>query len=286
MNIKENMKPLFSTAAASLCLVCATGEVAQAGTLYKEWNYAIDSFNDGYNRGVVGGKYEFHGMAVQEDADNVYIAFNSNLHLDGWTHSTASDQHIGWGDLFFNFSGDDFLTAQANGDLFGIRFAENSDSQVDLGVYSGVTARSITKENAGFSDLNQYSYYVNKAGGTSSLGDLAQNDPYFQQSGAGTILNSIESGTRIGDVNIIEDVSGLGLDFEHFGATGSQTFAISIDKSLLPAGDVIAHIFAECANDGMALLGNIKSVPEPGVTIGLAAFGLTLLASKRRQSLK
>jgi hypothetical protein len=282
MKIQKQITTLLGTAAATVSLVGGMGQVAEAGTLYKGWNYAIDSFNDGYYLGSVGGGYEFHGMAVQEDADNLYIAFNSNLQLDGWAYGGASDKHIGWGDLFLNFSGNDFLTAQANGDLFGIRFAENSDSNVGLGVYSGVTAKSVAKENSGFKNLNQHIDLVNKAGGTSTLADLAQTDPYFTQTGQWTVLNSMNSGTKIGDVNLIEDVSGLGLDFGNFGATGNQTFAISVDKSLLPEGNFIASIFAECANDGMALVGNVASVPEPTATIGLAVFGMTFFASKRR----
>lgn len=284
MNIQQKLTTLLGTAATALCLVSIAGQAAQAGTLYKGWNYAIDSFNDGYEGGIVGhnSDYEFYGMAVQEDADSLYVAFNSNLQLDGWAYGGASDGHIGWGDLFLNFSGDNFLTAQANGDLFGIRFAENSDSNVGLGVYSGVTAQNVTRYNSGFNNLNQHSSYVQNKGGTATLGDLAQSDPYLTQTGNWTILNSMNSGTKIGDVNIIEDVSGLGLEFGNFGATGNHTFAISVDKSLLPEGDFIASIFAECGNDGMALAGTIASVPEPTATIGLAVFGLTFFASKRR----
>lgn len=285
MNIQKQITTLLGTTAATVSLVAGMGQVAEAGTLYKGWNYAIDSFNDGTNAYTVGAnsEYEFYGMAVQEDADNLYVAFNANLGLDGAAYSGAADRHIGWGDLFLNFSGNDFLTAQGNGDLFGIRFAENSDSNVGLGLYSGVTATSVAQANAGYKNLNSHKNKVeSKFGGTATLADLAQSDPYFQQTGDWTVLNSINSGTKIGDVNIIEDVSGLGLDFGNFGATGNQTFAISVAKSLLPEGDFIASIFAECANDGMVLEGNMASVPEPTATIGLAVFGMTFLASKRR----
>lgn len=286
MNTQKNLATVLGTAAAVLCLGSATGQVAQAGTLHQGWNYAIDSFNDGYNSGIIGAnsEYEFYGMAAREDADNLYIAFNSNLGLDGAASSHASDGHIGWGDLFLNFSGDNFSTAQSSGDLFGIRFAENSDSNVGLGLYSGVTARSVAQQNSGFQNLNQHKSYVANKGGTATLADLAQTDPYLQRTGNWTILNSINSGNKIGDVNIIEDVSGLGLDFGNFGAVGDRTFAISMDKSLLPTGDFIASVFAECGNDGMALTGNVAnaSVPEPTTTIGLALFGLTFLGSSRR----
>jgi hypothetical protein len=285
MKIQKQITTVLGTAAATVSLVAGMGQVAQAGTLYKGWNYAIDSFNDGSNGITVGAssEYEFYGMAVQEDADNLYLAFNANLGLDGAEYRRAWDKHIGWGDLFLNFSGNDFLTAQGNGDLFAINFSENSDSNVGLGLYSGVTAKSVAKENSGFRNLNHHKNYVGKKlGGTATLGDLAQTDPYFTQTGEWTIFNSINSGTKIGDVNIIEDMSGLGLDFGNFGATGDYTFAISVAKSLLPEGDFIASIFAECGNDGMALAGNVASVPEPTATIGLAVFGMTFFASKRR----
>jgi hypothetical protein len=285
MKGQQKFTSLSVTALAALCLVSVTGQAARAGTMHDGWSYAIDSFNDGYERGVIGqnSSYEFYGMALQEDADNLYVAFNSNLPLDGIDFSRAADGNVGWGDLFFNFSGDDFLTAQANGDLFGIRFAETNDSNVELGVYSGVIAKSVSQDNSGVKNLNQHSSLVQNLGGTPSLADLAQNDPYLEQTGNWTVLNSIDSGTKIGDVNVIEDVSGLGLDFGYFGATGSSTFAFSIEKSLLPTGDFISHVFAECANDGMAFEGRRESVAEPATTIGLALFGLTFFGSKRRR---
>jgi len=285
MKTTQKLTNLGIATAAALCLVSVTGQAAEAGTLHKGWNYAIDSFNDGTNTHTVGAnsEYEFYGMAVQEDADNLYFAFNTNLGLDGATSGSAWDKNIGWGDLFLNFSGNDFLTAQANGDLFGINFAENNDSNVGLGLYSGVTAKSVARANSGYENLNSHQNRVENLGGTASMGDLAQSDPYLKQTGNWTILNSINSGTRIGDVNLFEDVSELGLDFGHFGATGDYTFAIGVGKSLLPEGDFIANIFAECGNDGMALAGDIASVPEPTATIGLALLGLTLFGSKRRR---
>ena len=114
--------------------------------------------------------------------------------------------------------------------------------------------------------------------------DLSSDDPYFGNS----TLNIIESGTKIGDIDLLDQgqLSNLGLDFGHFNAAGDYTFGFSFDKSLLPEGNYIAHLFAECANDGMAIEGDIKGVPEPSSMTGLAMLGATLVGSqlrKRRQ---
>jgi hypothetical protein len=37
--------------------------------------------------------------------------------------------HVGYGDLFLNFSGKNFEHAEADGDLFGIRFTSHNDTR-------------------------------------------------------------------------------------------------------------------------------------------------------------
>ena len=123
---------------------------------------------------IGGGEFEFYGIAVKETSDTAFIAINSNLSLAGYADTFAQRGNINYGDLFFNFSGQNFNTANANGSLFAIRFAEGNDSGVaTTGVYSKVTAKSVTETNNGFSNLSLYNTRVESAGGTPSMGDLS-----------------------------------------------------------------------------------------------------------------
>jgi hypothetical protein len=262
---------------------------AIAATLSSGWNYAIDSFNDGVTGGQVGGgEFEFYGIAVKETSDTAFIAINSNLSLAGAQRSYAAGGSISYGDLFFNFSGQNFNTANANRSLFGIRFAESNDSPVATGVYSNVTAKSVTEANNGFSNLTRYNTHVQSGGGTSSMGDLAATDPYFQQTGENTVLNSIATGTKVGEISFLNPaaLSALGLNFGQFNARGSQTIGFSFEKSAMPSGNYVANLFAECANDAIAIKGSFETasaeaVPEPSTIFGTLA-GLSILAAKRK----
>jgi hypothetical protein len=261
---------------------------ATAAVLHNGWNYAIDSFNDGVTGPQIGGgEFEFYGIAVKETSDTAFIAINSNLSLAGSANPLAQRGNINYGDLFFNFSGQNFNTANTNHNLFAVRFAEGNDSSVPTtGVYSNVTAKSVTQTNSGFMNLNQYNTIVESQGNTSSMGDLTATDPYFQQTGNWTILNSIATGTKVGEINLLNPatLTALGLDFSHFNAVGSQTIGFSFDKSSMPSGSYIANFFAECANDAIALKGSFEAVPEPstlfGTFVGFSILGVG--AAKRK----
>lgn len=264
---------------ASICMV----QPASAASLHNGWNYAIDSFTDGYGGGTIGqnSAYEMYGIATTQQNNRLYIALNGNMPITGAASGGALDGNIGWGDLLINFTSRSL--SQASGNLFGIRFAATNDSGVSsIGVYSNVTAQSVTGINSGFTTLNAYNSAVQAVGGTPTMADLSATDPYLNPSGA--ILNSIASGTKIGDIQALSsaDLTSLGLDFGHFSATGSQTLGFSFDQSLLPTGNFIATLFAECGNDGMAI--ESAAVPEPTTMAGLAlaGSGLTLLRRKRR----
>ena len=276
----------------SVTIFCAIFALQQpkatAATLSNGWNYAIDSFNDGVTGGQVGGgDFEFYGIAIKETSDTAFIAINSNLSLAGYADPVAQRGNINYGDLFFNFSGQNFNTANANGSLFGIRFADGNDSGVaTTGVYTNVTAKSVTQTNSGFTNLNQYNTRVASEGGTPSMGDLAATDPYFEQTGNSTVLNSIDTGTKVGEINSLtpETLSALGLNFAQFNAVGSQTIGFSFNKSSMPSGNYIANFFAECANDAIAIQGSFEAVPEPstwfGTLVGLSFLGIG--AAKRK----
>ncbi len=262
---------IFATVAATATVIGITGQQAHAGTLTGGWNYAIDSFHDGVTDGYVNqGAFEFYGMAIKQDAQNIYVALNTNLGLNGKAYRGAGNGFIGYGDLLFNFTGSNLVTANNQKSLFAIRFDGKNDASVSsTGVYSNVQAKSVTGSNHGFSSLSSHTSYVNSRGGSASMGDLAENDAYFGNS----TVNVIKSGTKVGDIKYltVDDFSELNLDFGQFGAFGSQTFGFSFDRSLLPTGDFIAQLLAECANDGMAIKGEFKDVPEPITGLVLAA---------------
>lgn len=270
-----------------------------------QWNYTIDSFTDGHNaQSRVGSQseFEFYGMALMDDGENIFIGINSNLSLDGARSNLADDGVISYGDLFFNFT--DGGLDDANGNLFAINFANNTNSGVsEAGVYQNVTGTNVAKQNSGFRHLNHHAntvnnLSVNKTGGGEGarIGDLASNDAYWQ-SGVNQnykVINSIASGERVGGINMLEAsvLADLGLDFGQHNATGTYTFGFSFDRNLLPSGDFIAHIFAECVNDGMAMVGNLadasvvppQPVPEPASVLGLLAVGGLMLKGKRERT--
>jgi hypothetical protein len=270
---------ILGTVAATATAIGIAAPQANAGSLTGGWNYAIDSFNDGYNSGTIGqdSAYEFYGMAIKEEADKVYVALNSNLALGGRAHSSADNGFISYGDLLFNFTSNNLNRASNQNSLFAIRFDGKNDAGVSsTGVYSSVKAKSVTNKNSGFDSLSAHDNKVSKKGGSASMADLSQSDDYFKDK----TLNVIKSGTKVGDIKYINDFSKLNLDFGQFGATGSQTLGFSFDKALLPNGDYLAHLLAECANDGMAISGKFtgnsggsEDVPEP-ITGLIAAAGL------------
>ncbi len=280
----------------TFCLLALAGQHAQAGTLYNGWNYSIDSFNDGTEGWLTGSKskFEFYGIAHKQVKDKVYFAINSNLSLNGYAEANALNGKISYGDLLFNFTNPSSFD-KGNGKLYGVRFDATNDTRFatasgqqapKLGLYKDVKATSVTTVNDGYSSLQQHTNVVqNWMGGKDSYGDLPAGTTYFDSNKAAQ--NVMASGNFLSSISQVTDFSKLGLDFGHFGATGTYTFGFSVDKKYLPSGDFIASLFAECGNDGIALKGNLKDVPEPSMLIGLSMVGL--LAAKgrlRRRELK
>ncbi|MEC4982907.1 MAG: PA14 domain-containing protein [Oscillatoria sp. PMC 1068.18] len=246
------------------------------------WNYTIDPTYDSIagdgngNLNVGGTIYEIYGMGMSEDEDSVWVAINTNLPITGRETGPeingfpVSNGNIGWGDLFFDFSGlGDFQ--QANGELFGIRFAGTNDSQVgEVGVYRDVTAVSVVPDNAGWSNLWNHNNQVQAVTGEEAkLGDLAWTHPYYRayNSAAGSwtqpetlVPNVIQSGTRIGDLELLEtsELIAAGFDLSQLPATGDYTIGFKLDKSLLPGGEFIATLMSECNNDAIAHQGQMS----------------------------
>ncbi|MEH1823545.1 MAG: XDD3 family exosortase-dependent surface protein [Nostoc sp.] len=291
----KTLKVLLATTAISVSLLSLSNQQASAGQLVNGWNYSIDSFQDGSG----GSVFDIKGMAVKDSGDKVYVALTGGMPLGGTTDSDdywnpGHSVHIGWSDLFFNFSGKDFQTASQSGQLFGVRFADY-DSSLTTGVYQGVQAKSTTTQHGGYSNLKWYydwGWGQNNTQGT----DLATTqDVYNYYYGSNVaqnatwnntpILNAIGSGTKVGNISMLNDqqLNAAGLNFGNFSATGQYTIGFSFDKALIGDGNYVSNIFLECGNDGVALKGDLKSVPESAGTIGLLLTGLSFMASQLPQ---
>lgn len=296
---------VLSTAALGTVTVgtLAFNQQAEAGTLHNGWNYSIDSFNDGTEGRIIGdnSKFEFYGMAFKQTKDKVYFAFNSNLSLDGYADAGALNKKISYGDLFLNFTNPKSFN-QANGSLYGVRFDNTNDTRFtsqrtvttgrrtrtitetkapELGLYQNVTTTSYTTRNRGYNSPDHHTKTVASYKGKASYGDMAANTSYFDNGKAAQ--TNMASGSFLGAIHSIADFKGLGLDFANFKAKGTYTFGFSIDKALLPNGQFVANLFAECGNDGMVLTGELTDVPEPSVMAGLAVVGLTVAASRAKK---
>ncbi|MBL1177734.1 PEP-CTERM sorting domain-containing protein [Pantanalinema sp. GBBB05] len=262
---------------AAVCLVPVMSQEAHAFSLSSDWSYSNDALGDGSG----GSTYDIRGIAMRLVGDELHVALNSNLAITGTSHSSAADGNIGWGDLFFNFTGKSFNEAQ--GSLFGVRFAGTNDSAVAVGVYSDVRATSVTSSNYGYSSLNQYyNAGFDRANTMGSEGLTTQLDVLNYFGGSGPINNTIGSGNRIGDVTMLSASLLSGLNFG--SNAGSQTFGFSINRNLLPSGSFLSNVFLECGNDGVAI--QSEAVPEPATMAG-AVLGLAgLAAAKRKQRRK
>ncbi|NET02791.1 MAG: PEP-CTERM sorting domain-containing protein, partial [Sphaerospermopsis sp. SIO1G1] len=246
----------LATVTLSVLTVIGFTQEAQASVLHNGWNYTIDSFNDSTYRtypgsptSVGGGLFEIYGMGMKDDIDNNRITFaiNANLSRDGAVVPVRYGyDHIGWGDLFI----------QTASGLLGVNFTNANGSAAGLGVYRVFGTKSVAHLNDGWSSNSSYTNFVASRGGNPTLGDLGQHQSPF-----GNATNSvISSGQWISNL-LPGDLSGL--DFGRFGAFGYQTFGFSIDRSLVPSGDLVAWLIQECFNDGIAMLANIPTIIDP-----------------------
>ena len=286
MSLSTTRKILLGLTATFALTICQS---ATASTFHNGWHYTLDSHNDSMAGNQVGGTiYEIGGMAYTTTDTEVIFAVKSNLPFGGNPSSYAQDGLVAWGDLFLNFSGQNLDNASNNALLQAIRFRPGGET----GLYNNVTAKDVAYENGMLlydRSLRGYNNYIISKGGSPSMGDLGAYDPYFNQNHH--VQNVIASGNRIGDVNIISDFSGLGLDFGFIGATGNNIMGFSVARSLLPTGDFLAHLAMECDNDVIAMVGNLETmvtesekpadVPEPQTVTGLLVTGLLSMFSKR-----
>jgi hypothetical protein len=282
----------------SLCALLAVSNMpAQAGVIYNNWNYAIDSLNDGSG----GSQYELRGLAMRYDGPNVYVAISGSFPQSGVPIGGVLNDKICLGDMFFNFSNHNLDDASKFTDplVFGVRFIADNDSFGNTGstpnnitgVFSTISTASLATANMGYGSLQSY---VNSGFGrsvaamgdlqdsTSASGDVVQYLSYNAQQ------TNMTSGTLLGGITTLDrsGLEALGLDFGHFpGADPVNNFVygFSFSKSLLPSGDFTAHFFEECINDGVALKGSLSSVPEPASCIqAMLGLGIAGVASWRQ----
>ncbi|MCL1470038.1 PEP-CTERM sorting domain-containing protein [Argonema antarcticum] len=230
------------------CLNDGVSMVVGSSAAQNGWYYATDASNDGSG----GSPYEIYGMGVKETADSIIVALKANTPLIGNAYGGVADGNVGWGDMFFNFSGLNFMDAMNQGKLYGVKFAGTNDSGVaNVGLYNGVTAKSVAVENSGYASINDY----NSAHPGSNLGDLAANTNYFDKTKS---LNVIDSGKFLSSINFLNNTQLADAGFNLNKFAGSETIAFKIAKSAV-------------------------AVPEPGTLGGLALIGMTLAASKLRK---
>jgi hypothetical protein len=312
INARKGSQWFGAAAVAAMVAIVAVPQQAKAN-LFPDasgWDYAIgDSGN-----GTGGSVFDYKGIALKETEDTLFVALNTNMTLNGanWT-SGGRTETINYGDLFFNFSGKSFKEASDAGLLTAVHFATaGSDSGVSqVGLYNNVTAKSVAKKNFGWNNVTDWGNYVsstrnpeNAAGKVlTSYGDLKSTDAYFagQQSGngatvngvaQGAILNSIATGTKVGDIMMMNNsqLTASGLNFGKFGAAanGTQTLGFSFKKTkdFKVGSSFIANLFAECGNDGLAIKSMItkRKVPEPATLGSLALVGGLAMLRRRRQA--
>jgi hypothetical protein len=271
--------------------VLSTGMSAQAGNLVNGWNYARDDYSyDGYGGGDLSAtsQYDIYGIGIKEVGNEIWVGISASNPLTGVAYSGATDGNIGWGDLLldFNYGKPNNSFASAQGSLIGVRFAATNDSgALTTGVYTGVTAKSVTQENSGFSSLSQYTSYVPNA----RIGDLALNDPYYAAYASARVPNSIGSySTRVGDVTALLASDLTDLPDPTLASNNLVKFGFKFERPVGFSGEYLGSLFLECFNDSVAIRGNsTRSVPVPPAIAGIFVAGaLGVWQFSKRKQLK
>lgn len=277
---------LTSTAAGAIAATCLAIPFPTLASVFRDgWYYSIDpshdsiAFNFETNQLNVGNSiYEMYGMAIKENPETgeIWVAINSNLPLTGRVvpdyvnGAYVPDNNIGWGDLWFDFSGTgNFQTALDAGQMYGVRFSPNNDSGVSAGVYQAVTGASVVSENSGYWNLHSHNNeVVSHTGLNAWMGDKRWNDDYYAPYTAPglrmpNVIAAQSQSNRVGDVTMRteEELVAQGFSTDLFFQTASDIIAFSFTKPLGFVGDFVATILQECLNDGIALLGSFPPPP-------------------------
>jgi len=98
--LKVTVATVVSSVAA-LAMLAISSDRANAQSINNGWNYQYDAVGDGSG----GSQYDIKGMAMSVQGDKLFVALIGGTPLSGVKHNGALNGTIGWGDLFFNFSG-------------------------------------------------------------------------------------------------------------------------------------------------------------------------------------
>ncbi len=245
--------------------------VGKTATDANGWQYAADAKGDGTG----GSVYDIGGMAVKETANTIMVVLKGNMPLTGNMYGSTN---INWANLFINFSGQNFTNAMNSGKLYGVEFTNGNDFGIGNGLYSGVTAKSVTANHAGWSSMNSYNNYVPNA----TIGDLGSSSAttYFDKSKS---INAISAGNFATGISFLDNLALTTAGFDTSKLFGSQTIAFQFDKSGLPGGLPTTGGVTPSGGGGSEVGGQPGSgaaVPEPA-TIGGMLLGGWLLKMKR-----
>jgi len=215
------------------------------------------------NEVATGVAYEIYSMAMQQDGDEIMVAFNGRMPLFGQPNKRAYDGFVGFGDFVMKFGND----------VYAVHFTpENDSSATQLGLYKDVTLKNVTRANAGWSSLHSYAKKKRYAtmGDIPVLKDMTKkptqlsdyNDIIVEQFGQEGIFGNrkigqnIETGTKVEGDNFRllypEELKKMGFEFGP-EAKGEYTFGFTFTKTPEMDGEFFAYLFTECINDGIAL---------------------------------
>lgn len=243
--------------------VCAPCLVEPPST---EWMYAQDSFHDttGYP------KLEIFGMAMKQEGNTLIVAFNAGMPPSGWDvpadlvgPNKVRDGNVAFSDFVMDF----------HGKKYAVRFSPNNDSSLppgEVGLYSHVVLKDVTKENWGHPRLDTY---VQAIGDEATMADLTFPMTYFDMMGYRSLPMSIESGIKVEDANYqaldATQLQAMGLNFPaefkvQANQLGKYTFGFSFNKPADMIGRFLGYVFDECGNDGIAIVGELpECLPPP-----------------------
>ncbi|RKZ37736.1 MAG: hypothetical protein DRQ49_15680 [Gammaproteobacteria bacterium] len=216
---------------------------------------------------LVGGNspFEIYGMAMKQTHNEdgvafITVAFNANLPLEGFDSNNLlvepnvagstkkGIRNIGWGDFIMRFTNTEAV--------YGVHFAAANDSPRKLGLYKDVITTYVGDNNFAWHSFNSYNNFVESKGEIPSLGDVEKN--YFGSNEKAP--TSIEKGEKVADIEILtlSDLKTMkDFDVNDMGGQGEYTFGFRFKKTSDMKGEFLAHIFIECANDGIVIKGDI-----------------------------
>jgi hypothetical protein len=272
--------PIFGKAIITLSYECLNDtQSLKIADPTSSWRYFTDSEFDGLTNGlpstdsqgnVQQDTFEYTGFALLETETDVIIVITD--FRDPRLNQTPINPRdiITHGDLLVNLTDLSLVEASLNAKLYGIHFVPNNDSGVvELGVFGGVRAASVTLMNKGYADYAAYQTRLSQLAPprTADYGSFGPDASYFSLQES---LNVIESGTYLGPIEFIssDDLRSLGFDFDRLSLGFITGFKFSklllvdecgvpggngqscLDCAGIPCGDTAIDDCGVCGGDG------------------------------------